>query len=272
VKSLVIFLNELSFNPGNVMLPEEMLPHVLSTLAALRATRRIRSDLTVVGHVSLSNVLLGGGTHSLAAVLRGDTHKEEWRLLQSLDQVSPWNAYSDSIMPGDFQEVRFNGISATGMLWAKQNESTIVSFAFPPNWDSSFVDVQFHEMNETCNIVATNVQIPNLSKLEHVTAHRTLINDYGRTVSPSSLVYQGDGFVIRMYFNDHNPPHFHVMIRRDTSEAVARYDIRTLDRLSGNLPPALRKRVEEWAAARRADLMRNWIRCRARQHPISLQD
>ena len=52
------------------------------------------------------------------------------------------------------------------MLWAKQNESTILSFAVPPNWIDSWVQAQFRKMAEDCNITSTDIQVPNLSNPE----------------------------------------------------------------------------------------------------------
>ena len=68
------------------MSAEDMLPHVLSALAAIRSARRMRRDIVLGGEVPLRDVLLGDGTRSLAAVLRGDAHKDEWRFLGILDQ------------------------------------------------------------------------------------------------------------------------------------------------------------------------------------------
>lgn len=40
------------------------------------------------------------------------------------------------------------------------------------------------------------------------------------------------GIIIRMYFGDHNPPHFHAIYQDFTGE----YDINTLAAIRGNLP------------------------------------
>jgi hypothetical protein len=40
------------------------------------------------------------------------------------------------------------------------------------------------------------------------------------------------GIIIRMFYNDHNPPHFHVIYQED--EAII--DIKTLEILEGRLP------------------------------------
>lgn len=63
------------------------------------------------------------------------------------------------------------------------------------------------------------------------------------------------GLAIRMYYDDHAPPHFHVYYGRDS----AKFDIETLDTLAGNLPRRARALVLEWAAEHRAELRENWL-------------
>jgi len=270
VKNFVVFLNELSFAFDDTMQPEEMLRPVLSTLAAVRAAKKVRNDITIVGHVTLAGVLFNGGTRSLASVLRSDAHREEWRFLRGLDQASPWETYSDSRPPGEFQELVFQGRTAVGMLWANQNGSAVVSFAFSRDWGYSSLQAEFFEMDMSGNITSANVHVPNLSNAEHVATHRDWISTYGATLSSSSLVYEGSGFVVRVFFRDHDPPHFHVLPRRDSSETLAKYAIETLDLLSGSLSPALRRAVEEWAGGRKEELRNSWVRCRAGLHPLAL--
>jgi len=190
----------------------------------------------------------------------------------SLNQTSPWDAYPNSVKPGVMKEVTYNGNPAIGMLWAQQNDSTVFSFAFPPDWGESQIDAQFHELDEHANVTSADVSIRNLARTEHVTALRAFIINYGRVLSTSTLVYEGAGFVVRMYFNDHPPPHFHVLSRRDTSDSLAKCTIETLDILAGELPPDLRRRVKAWAENRKADLAANWNRCRTGEHPFLLQD
>jgi len=62
------------------------------------------------------------------------------------------------------------------------------------------------------------------------------------------------GIVISMYFNEHNPPHFHV--RYNDYRAVM--DIRTLNVLDGMLPARVRGLVEEWAELHRNELLVMW--------------
>jgi len=51
------------------------------------------------------------------------------------------------------------------------------------------------------------------------------------------------GIVIKMFFDDHNPPHFHAEYAGD----VALIDIRTLSVFAGQLPPRAMGLVVEWA-------------------------
>ena len=51
------------------------------------------------------------------------------------------------------------------------------------------------------------------------------------------------GIVIRMFFDDHNPPHFHA----EYAGGVALIGIRTLAAFSGRLPPRAMGLVIGWA-------------------------
>ena len=62
------------------------------------------------------------------------------------------------------------------------------------------------------------------------------------------------GIVIRMYHNDHLPPHFHVEYGDD--EAV--YEIDTLNVSRGRLPRRVHAMVVKWAMLHRAELRANW--------------
>ena len=62
------------------------------------------------------------------------------------------------------------------------------------------------------------------------------------------------GIVIRMYFADHPPPHFHALY----AGQMVKIEIGTLRIITGRLPPRALGLVMEWAAAHRADLERAW--------------
>jgi len=239
-------------------------------LETVKAVKKIRPDLLIAGQAPISGVLLGDGTQSFATILSGDLYKEEWRFINNLDQSSPWSAYPHAVDPGHFEEVTFDGRAARGMTWARKNDSTVFSFGYPPHWDGELIEAHFDEVSIEGEFSSVQIHIPNLSRPEHVETHGQKIRNYGGDVSPSSLVYDADGFVIRMYFYDHNPPHFHVLLHRDTSQTQARCAIGTLDILSGHLTPTLRREVRGWAETHKTDLMMNWERCQIGTHPFVL--
>ena len=71
------------------------------------------------------------------------------------------------------------------------------------------------------------------------------------------------GILIKMYWNDHPPPHFHV----ESGEFRAQYVIETLELMKGSLPRRAHVLVLEWAAMHRDELLEDWRLCEAKQHP-----
>jgi len=69
------------------------------------------------------------------------------------------------------------------------------------------------------------------------------------------------GISIRMYYDDHSPPHFHVVY----GEQRALVDIRTLMMIHGDLSPRALGLVVEWAAQHREALLDLWERAQKHQ-------
>ena len=69
------------------------------------------------------------------------------------------------------------------------------------------------------------------------------------------------GVVIGMFFNDHNPPHFHATY----GEHEAAVSIRDGLVLWGSLPRRALGHVQEWRQAHLGELEDNWERARAKQ-------
>lgn len=71
------------------------------------------------------------------------------------------------------------------------------------------------------------------------------------------------GIVIKMYFRDHAPPHFHAAY----GSTRCTIDLRTLGILSGNLPRRALALTLEWAAEHREALMEDWNLCAKKKTP-----
>ena len=63
------------------------------------------------------------------------------------------------------------------------------------------------------------------------------------------------GIIVYMYFNDHNPPHFHVHY----NDFRAMVDTEKLAVINGNLPARVLGLVIEWAELHQAELKKNWL-------------
>jgi hypothetical protein len=66
------------------------------------------------------------------------------------------------------------------------------------------------------------------------------------------------GIAVRMFFNDHDPPHFHVRYQGYR----ARILIGDGTVADGHLPPTVARLLRQWTTLRREALMRNWIAAR----------
>jgi hypothetical protein len=71
------------------------------------------------------------------------------------------------------------------------------------------------------------------------------------------------GIVIRMFFNDHPPPHFHAIC----GDWQATIDIHGLRVLEGILPRRAQELVLDWAELHRGELLENWSLCAGKQQP-----
>lgn len=75
------------------------------------------------------------------------------------------------------------------------------------------------------------------------------------------------GIVIRMYFNDHAPPHFHAIYGEYEAVVV----IETSEVLEGSLPRRALGLVREWAHLHRTELLADWQLCRGKQQPLRIE-
>lgn len=64
------------------------------------------------------------------------------------------------------------------------------------------------------------------------------------------------GILIRMYYDEHGPPHFHV----EYQDYSASIDINSLEVSVGHLPRRALNLVLDWAELHRDDLRANWAR------------
>jgi hypothetical protein len=69
------------------------------------------------------------------------------------------------------------------------------------------------------------------------------------------------GIVIKMFFDDHAPPHFHAQYGSD--EVIV--NINTLAVVAGKIPPRAMGLVMEWAMLHQAELQADWQKAKKLQ-------
>lgn len=75
------------------------------------------------------------------------------------------------------------------------------------------------------------------------------------------------GVIIRMFYRDHNPPHFHAVY----GEHEALIDIQKNEIISGSLPPRVLGLVVEWSVIHQQELMDNWERSNKRETLLNIE-
>lgn len=71
------------------------------------------------------------------------------------------------------------------------------------------------------------------------------------------------GIIIKMYFDDHNPPHFHA----EYGSEQALLEINSLALISGHLPPRALGLVAEWASLHQEELKACWEKAKSLESP-----
>lgn len=82
------------------------------------------------------------------------------------------------------------------------------------------------------------------------------------TTMPTIAVLAG-GITIAIYYNDHNPPHFHAT----QAEYEILVEIARLRVIAGNAPTPMINAVFNWGARHQRELALCWIRAQSAQPP-----
>jgi hypothetical protein len=75
------------------------------------------------------------------------------------------------------------------------------------------------------------------------------------------------GILIKMYFDDHLPPHFHA----EYGEHEVLVGISPIRILRGTAPKRVQSMILEWAALHQEELLQDWELCKNMQNPNSIE-
>lgn len=261
--NLVVFLNEISWGFVGTH-RSAWAAHIQSAISAVRSIRKRRPDLCLALDRAPNAILLGGAEDAipLGALIGGNRYEDEWNLLRDVVQTYPGDICPEEFRPGLNEQVSWGGINAEALAWANKANSFVVSFGYPEVWDKCQVAAVLNKE------VPSPIMVRNIATTSHVEHWANEIEDYGVDFSASSLVYEGDDFAVRMYLNDHAPPHVHVFANAQSQVLLARLNVVSIELMEGTaavLP--IRSKLFSWAELHQNLLMKNWDRCRLGQLP-----
>lgn len=73
------------------------------------------------------------------------------------------------------------------------------------------------------------------------------------------------GVTVRMFYDEHNPPHFHASYQDYTAEFFMNGDL-----LKGDMPTKQRKQITAWAKIHEEELLKNWMLMRKSEEPFRI--
>ena len=74
------------------------------------------------------------------------------------------------------------------------------------------------------------------------------------------------GIIIRMFYGDHAPPHFHAVYQGEEIKV----NVNTLEGIEGRMSRRAQVLVLEWAALHRDELRQAWERASTNQEPFKI--
>ncbi len=75
------------------------------------------------------------------------------------------------------------------------------------------------------------------------------------------------GIIIKMFFDDHTPPHFHA----EYAEFKAVIGIEKLNLIEGKLPRRALQLVLDWTELHQTELLEDWRLCQSKQQPHKIK-
>ncbi|WP_150466058.1 DUF4160 domain-containing protein [Francisella sp. SYW-2] len=75
------------------------------------------------------------------------------------------------------------------------------------------------------------------------------------------------GIIISMYWDEHNPPHFHVRF----GEYKCSVSITNISVIVGELPKKQERLVLAWAEIHQEELLQNWELCQKDKQPMQIE-
>jgi len=264
-----VFLNERSY--PIVAEQRAVMLAVVSLLRGLLRAKELAGNIYLGCADSLPSIPLTNDFQTLASIVKDD--RELWRVVHNLEQRSPFGKVPQAIAPADNSHV--DPASTKGdaaLLWALWNEAFVASFPSEKEWTEPKIKFHRCECATSQHDSSTAAEVRNIATAQHADTWGDVLSNFMFTSAASSEIYDNGTFSLRMFLNDHSPPHIHVYLGPYSSGCVAtvRFDTEPEILEGKGLTGSTKADVFELLRARRAELMISWARCRSGNHPNEL--
>lgn len=249
------------------MSSQDIASHLDKMILAANKVVGKRKDSFIRMHCKLGELILGDEHLTLGALLPG-TNGRLSQLKRMVDKA-PCGPILESL-----REVRCSGQISTGLSWADFDDSFTLSIGHSPPWSEISIPCERHTIDELCIIKAQQIHVRNIAAVSHVDSWSHTIEDYGKDFASSSILYKGNGFVMRMHFHDHPPCHVHLYPRPgDTKDLIARLRVDNGDIMSSSssLSSAMRDEARQVIKDYRNELLEGWANIQSGKLPLKIQ-
>ncbi len=264
MRTLVLYLNELSCL-CNGLAQEDIASYLENAILAANRVQTLRKDAYLRTHCKLGELTLGDGHFALGALLPG-TNGRLAQLKRMVDKA-PCGPVTACM-----REVWCEGQLTIGLSWADLDDSFVLSLGHRHPWSERSIPCERHTISEPCELNRLTIDVCNLSTMADVDHWTQRIVNYGKETASSSLLYRGTGFVMRMHFHDHPPPHVHIYPRLgDTNDLIARVRVDNGDIMDGTLSSALNSEISGVLHSHRDELLESWANIQSGKLPVKIQ-
>lgn len=258
-----IFLNELSISFQNSN-KEKIRESILKTISALKEINAINPEVSLNSEPSIPKILITNKGDSFTSIL--SKHKDHYLFLLRMEDKAPT---SSPEYPSE--EIRHNNRSTRGLTAAYLEKSLTASFCLENNWDLHTINaIRFWIAEGSGTEQSEPIEIANISTTDHIEKWKDKISYLGHSESHSFIIHTNDAFIMKMYANDHNPPHIHILRSGTPQIPLSRIKIETIEAMDNPLPKKIKPEVLGLIKKHQKLLLSNWSRCREGKHPIKI--
>lgn len=263
--AIPLFMNDASY-PLSAVADWEVEREILQLMKTLKRVKGLNRPIILGSALRLTEIPITRAYRTLAsyAEILG---REWWRFIRGLEQRAPYSSMPQCVGPDVGVHISHGGGGSVGVLWSIKNSAFMISFASSAPWRTHVVPVSVCSCTNGRH-APEDVTCRNISAPEHVELWQNDILDFSYSEASSSTIYDSVGFRLKMYLNDHEPPHVHVYQSGNLRKCIGRVRLDHVEVMEDEgFSGAVKKDVLELLSARRDELLRAWIRCRGGQLP-----